>query len=466
MQVSLTATGGLERKLEVAVPAEKVAAEVDQRLKKLARTARFNGFRPGKAPMGVVRQQYGTQVHSEVVNDLLRSSFADAVSQEKLKPATGPRIQPIALDPGADLKYVATFEVLPDIKLAPVDSLAIERATASVTDADIDEMLESLRKQRPVYQAVERGAKTTDRVQIDFDGRIGGETFQGGEGRDVPVVLGGGQVLAEFEQALSGAKAGDVRSAVVHFPDDYHGRDVAGKTAEFTITVKGVEEMSLPALDDAFAGEFGVKEGGVAKLREEVRESMERELADAVRNQLRAQVIAAVGSREKARKAEAYGAHHVIDYSVEDTRQQIKRLTNGRGVDVVVGTPGRVIDHLERGTLDLSALRCLVLDEADEMLRMGFIDDVETVLKKIPEQRQIALFSATMPTQIKRIAQTYLRDPIEIAIKAKTTTAAGIRQRYWLVSGVNKLDALTRILEAEPFAAMLVFARTKQGWTG
>ena len=294
MQVSLTATGGLERKLEVAVPAEKVAAEVDQRLKKLARTARFNGFRPGKAPMGVVRQQYGTQVHSEVVNDLLRSSFADAVSQEKLKPATGPRIQPIALDPGADLKYVATFEVLPDIKLAPVDSLAIERATASVTDADIDEMLESLRKQRPVYQTVERGARTTDRVQIDFDGRIGGETFQGGEGRDVPVVLGGGQVLAEFEQALSGAKAGDVRSAVVHFPDDYHGRDVAGKTAEFTITVKGVEEMSLPALDDAFAGEFGVKEGGVAKLREEVRESMERELADAVRNQLRAQVMDAL----------------------------------------------------------------------------------------------------------------------------------------------------------------------------
>ena len=171
MQVSLTATGGLERKLEVAVPAEQVAAEVDQRLQKLARTARFNGFRPGKAPMGVVRQQYGTQVHSEVVSDLLRSSFSDAVTQENLKPATGPRIQPIALDPGADLKYVATFEVLPEIRLAPVESLAIERPTASVTDADIDEMLESLRKQRPVYTSVERGAKTTDRVQIDFEGR-------------------------------------------------------------------------------------------------------------------------------------------------------------------------------------------------------------------------------------------------------------------------------------------------------
>jgi trigger factor len=294
MQVSLTATGGLERKLEVAVPAEQVAAEVDQRLQKLARTARFNGFRPGKAPMGVVRQQYGTQVHSDVVNDLLRSSFTDAVTQENLKPATGPRIQPIALDPGADLRYVATFEVLPDIRLAPVETLALERPSAAVIEADIEEMLESLRKQRPVYHPVERGAKTTDKVQIDFDGRIDGTPFQGGEGRDVSVVLGGGQVLAEFEQALAGAKAGDTRAAVVHFPDDYHGKDVAGKTAEFTITLKGVEEMSLPALDDAFASEFGVKEGGIAQLRKEVRESMERELADAVRNQLRAQVMDAL----------------------------------------------------------------------------------------------------------------------------------------------------------------------------
>ncbi|MBS0193066.1 MAG: DEAD/DEAH box helicase [Proteobacteria bacterium] len=160
-----------------------------------------------------------------------------------------------------------------------------------------------------------------------------------------------------------------------------------------------------------------------------------------------------------------YAAHvtgfHVLPiYGGQGYGPQLSALR--RGVDVVVGTPGRVIDHLERGTLDLSSLECLVLDEADEMLRMGFIDDVETVLKKIPEQRQVVLFSATMPAQIKRIAQTYLRDPVEIAIAAKTTTAAGIRQRYWMVSGVNKLDALTRILEAEPFEAMLVFARTKQ----
>ncbi|HEY2346566.1 MAG TPA: DEAD/DEAH box helicase [Xanthomonadaceae bacterium] len=186
--------------------------------------------------------------------------------------------------------------------------------------------------------------------------------------------------------------------------------------------------------------------------------------------QTRPQALVLAPTRELAIQVseafQRYAAHlpdfHVLPiYGGQGYGPQLASLR--RGVQVVVGTPGRVIDHLDRGTLDLSVLKCLVLDEADEMLRMGFIDDVETVLKKIPEQRQVVLFSATMPAQIKRIAQTYLRDPVEIAIAAKTTTAAGIRQRYWMVSGINKLDALTRILEAEPYEAMLVFARTKLG---
>ena len=186
--------------------------------------------------------------------------------------------------------------------------------------------------------------------------------------------------------------------------------------------------------------------------------------------QTKPQALVLAPTRELAiQVAEAFQryAAHLVDFHVlpiyggQGYGPQLASLK--RGVQVVVGTPGRVIDHLDRGTLDLSALKCLVLDEADEMLRMGFIDDVETVLKKVPMERQVVLFSATMPSQIRRIAQTYLRDPVEIAIASKTTTAASIRQRYWMVSGVNKLDALTRILEAEPFEAMLVFARTKLG---
>ena len=182
------------------------------------------------------------------------------------------------------------------------------------------------------------------------------------------------------------------------------------------------------------------------------------------------QVLVLAPTRELAiQVAEAFqryankipGFHVLPIYGGQSYYPQLQALK--RGVHVVVGTPGRVIDHLDRGTLDLSELKALVLDEADEMLRMGFIDDVETVLKKVPESRQVALFSATMPSQIRRIAQTYLRDPAEVTIAAKTTTATNIRQRFWFVSGLHKLDALTRILEAEPYDAMLVFARTKLG---
>lgn len=429
MQVSLTATGGLERKLEVAVPAQQVAAEVDQRLKKLARTARFNGFRPGKAPMGVVRQQYGTQVHSDVVNDLLRSSFADAVTQENLKPATGPRIQPIALDPGADLKYVATFEVLPDIKLAAVETLALERPAASVTEADVEEMLESLRSQRPVYHAVERGAKTTDRAVLDFDGRIEGAAFQGGEGRDVPVVLGSGQVLAEFEQAIAGAKAGENRTAVAHFPDDYHGKDVAGKTAEFTITVKAIEEMSLPALDDAFAEEFGVKEGGVAQLRTEVRESMERELADAVRNQLRTQVMDALYRENPI---------EVPQGLVEETVQEMQ-------VDI-----GR-----RMGAKDVSQLppRDQFLDPARRRVALGL------VIGELMRSADLKVDRARVQTRLADLASTYpnadeiRRSYLQNADAMRQIESAVLEEQLidWIVARARVTDKATSFKDLTRF---------------
>src|SRR4051794_13702459 len=168
MQVSLTATGGLERRLEVAIPAAQIDGEVAQRLNKISRTARLKGFRPGKAPIAVIRQQYGEQVHGEVINDLMRSSFSEAVAREKLNPASGPRIEPIAMSPGSDLRYAAVFEVLPEIRLKSVSDLVIEKPIASVNDTDLDAMIETLRKQRPVFEVVERAAAANDRVTVDF----------------------------------------------------------------------------------------------------------------------------------------------------------------------------------------------------------------------------------------------------------------------------------------------------------
>ena len=291
MQVSLTATGGLERRLEVAIPAAEIDGEVAQRLNRISRTARLKGFRPGKAPLAVIRQQYGEQVHGEVINDLMRSSFSEAVAREKLNPAGGPRIEPIAMSPGSDLKYAAVFEVLPEIKLQPLADLTIEKPVASVSDKDLEAMVDTLRKQRPAFNEVTRGAIATDRVTVDFTGTIDGIEFEGGSGNNVAITIGSGQVMKEFEDALLGAKAGDAREADATFGADHPKKELAGKTAHFSIKVGKVEEQTPAPLDENFAKSFGIADGNLDSLRGEVRANMERELGEAIRQKLRAQVL-------------------------------------------------------------------------------------------------------------------------------------------------------------------------------
>jgi trigger factor len=294
MQVSVTTIKGLERRLEVTVPGEQVAGEVDLRLKRLARTAKLKGFRPGKVPFAVVRTQFGSQVHAETVNDLMQRTFAEAVSQQRLRPAAGPRIEPIAMAPGSELRYAAVFEVLPEVTLKPFDAVEIIRAVASVTDEDVDAMLETMRTQRTVYSEVTRPAGEGDRVTIDFEGRIDGVVFPGGTGKDLQVTIGAHRILPELEQALPGMAVGELRRVSARFPDDYGAQSVAGKQAEFEVKLTRVEQSSLPPIDEAFARAFGIQDGSVTELRGEVRASMERELADATRNRVREQLIDAL----------------------------------------------------------------------------------------------------------------------------------------------------------------------------
>ncbi|HET9474295.1 MAG TPA: trigger factor [Steroidobacteraceae bacterium] len=291
MQVSLTATGGLERRLEVAIPAAEIDGEVAQRLTKISRTVRLKGFRPGKAPIAVIRQQYGDQIHGEVINDLMRSSFSESVAREKLNPAGGPRIEPIAVSPGADLKYAAVFEVLPEVHLKPVAELVIEKPVAGVEDKDLDAMLETLRKQRPMFNEVTRGAAANDRVTVDFTGTIGGAEFEGGSGTAVPSVVGAGRVMKEFEQALIGAQAGDSREFTAMFASDHPNPKLAGQQATFNVKIGKVEEQSPAPLDEAFAKSFGIADGNIDSLRSEVRANMERELNEAIRQKMRGQVL-------------------------------------------------------------------------------------------------------------------------------------------------------------------------------
>src|SRR5476651_459355 len=277
MQVSLTATGGLERRLEVAVPAARVANEVEARLKRISRTARLKGFRPGKAPFTVIRRQFGEQVHAEVVSDLMRSSYADALTQEKLTPAANPRIEPIEMGPGTDLKYAAVFEVLPEVRVKPAVEISIERPVAAVTDPDIDAMIESMRRQRPVFTVVERPVQLTDRVTVDYEGRINGEIVQGARGADVAFIVGAGRIMPELEEAVKGVATGATHTVTVRFPEAHADQQLAGKMADVVLTVKKIEEPSLPAVDAEFMRAFGVDAGDIGVLRTEVRNTMESE---------------------------------------------------------------------------------------------------------------------------------------------------------------------------------------------
>jgi trigger factor len=291
MQVSVESIGKLERRMQVQVPAERVSQEIAARLKNISRTARLNGFRPGKAPLKVIRQQFGSQIHREVIGELLQSSYAEAVTQKQLMPAGSPRIEPQSMDEGQDLKYVATFEVFPELVLQPMESLEVDRVTAEVTESDIDAMIERLRKQQMKYSAVSRAAANGDKVTIDFDGAIDGVAFAGGKGENVAIVLGEGRMLPELEQGLIGAGAGEKRDVTVNFPPDYRATELAGKSAIFATEIKTVEEPVLPEVDEEFCKSFGVTEGGLPKLREDVAANMRRELEQALRNRNKAAVM-------------------------------------------------------------------------------------------------------------------------------------------------------------------------------
>jgi trigger factor len=291
MQVSVESISKLERRMQVQVPAERVSKEIDARLKNLSRTARLNGFRPGKAPIKVIRQQFGMQVHREVIGELLQSSFAEAVTEKQLSPAGNPRIEPQSMDEGQDLTYIATFEVFPEVALRPMDSLELERVTAEVTETDIDAMIERLRKQQMKYSPVSRAAAIGDKVTLDFVGKIDDVEFAGGKGENIAIVLGEGRMLPDLEQGLVGAAPGEQRDIRVNFPADYRATELAGKAAIFSTQIKTVDEPTLPELDEEFCASFGVAEGGIPKLREDVAANMRRELDQNLRNRNKTAVM-------------------------------------------------------------------------------------------------------------------------------------------------------------------------------
>lgn len=289
MQVSIETTSGLERRMKVTVPKENVDGEIQKRLKDLAGSVKIDGFRPGKVPFSVVRKKFGGQVSQEVISDVMQKSFYEAVTQEKLRPAGMPLIEPA--DSKEGFEFTATFEVYPEFEVKGLNKIKIERPVLEIADADLDKMLDTIRKQRKAWQEVDRAAQDGDQVTIDFVGSIDGEEFDGGAGKQVAVELGSKRMIAGFEEQLTGTKVGQELTLNVTFPDDYQAKDLAGKAADFATTVHKVEASVLPELNDEFATDFGVKEGGLEALKTQVRENMQREAEQTIAGRVKEQVF-------------------------------------------------------------------------------------------------------------------------------------------------------------------------------
>jgi trigger factor len=294
MQSNLEALGQLERRLTMALPVADIDKQVDERLKQLVRTVRMAGFRPGKVPLKLVAQQYGPRVRSEVIGDAVEKSFSAAVRDQNLRVAGYPRIE--RKEAGGDdrLEFSATFEVYPDVQLGDISSVSIERPTLTVTDVEVEKTIAVLRKQRTRYAAADRAAAQGDRATVDFTGTLDGVEFDGGKANDFTVVLGEGRMLPDFEAGVRGMKPGESKVFPVAFPADYQGKDVAGKTASFAVTVKTIEAPQLPEIDAEFARSLGIGDGDLGKMRAEVKANVEREVKKRLGGDLKNRVMQAL----------------------------------------------------------------------------------------------------------------------------------------------------------------------------
>ena len=291
MQVSVETTQGLERQLTITVAADKIDAEVKSRLRDLAKRQRIDGFRPGKAPVTLIQKRYGLAVLQEVAGEQMQRHFYEAIIANKLTPAGNPTFAPGQLEQGKDLEFKATFEVYPEVEVKNLDKIEVNKPVVEIADADLDKMLETLRKQHAKWEAKKGKAATGDRVIIDFVGSIDGEEFDGGKATNFTLELGQGRMIPGFEDGIVGKKAGEQVTVEVTFPEDYHAENLKAKAASFAVTVNTVEQQVLPELNDEFATLFGVEIATVDALKAEVRKNMERELNQNIKAKVKEQVI-------------------------------------------------------------------------------------------------------------------------------------------------------------------------------
>jgi trigger factor len=396
MATAVETLGKLERRLTISFPAADVRTEVEKRLKQQAKTARAPGFRPGKVPLKMVAAQYGYQIESDVLNDKVGRAFNEAANENQLRVAGFPKIEPKQDSPEGELAFDATFEVYPEVTIGDLANVEIETVKSDVTDAEIDKTIDILRKQRVHYhtkgEAGEHGtggeavAANGDRVTVDFIGKIDGVEFAGGKADDYSFVLGEGRMLPEFEAATVGLKVGESKTFPLAFPEDYHGKDVAGKTAEFTITLKDLQWAHLPEVDAEFAKSLGIEDGDIEKMRADIKVNLERE----------------VNARIKARNKEA-----VMDALVKSTEMEVPKVLIEQDSQRLAEMTRQ--DMAQRG-MDVKSVQFpieLFAEKAERRVRLGLI------LSELVASNKLEATQEQVKGQIEEFAQSY-EDPKEV----------------------------------------------------
>ena len=324
MQVTVETTAGLERKMRVVIPSERVEVQVTEKIKQTAKQAKINGFRPGKVPLREVKRRFGAGIRQEVSSEMIQSTYGEALQKEDINPAGMPKIEEVNIEEGKDLEYTAVFEVFPEIEVSGLESIEVERLSSSIEDADLEKMIGTLREQRLVYAETDRAAAEKDQVNLDFEGFLEDEPFEGGKAEGTDLVLGSGSMIPGFEDGLTGLKADEEKDLKLTFPENYQAENLAGQEVLFKIKVNKVSEPELPELNDEFFEQFDVKEGGIEAFRKEVTNNMKRELDSAIKAKVKDQVMDGLSDNNEVDLPQS-----LIDQEVNRMRQEAVQQFGG-----------------------------------------------------------------------------------------------------------------------------------------
>jgi trigger factor len=411
MQVTVENTSDLERKMRVTIPSDEVEVQVTEKIKQTAKQVRLKGFRPGKVPLKEVKRRFGAGIRQEVSSEVIQSTYGQALQQEDINPAGMPKIEDVKIEEGQDLEYTAVFEVFPEVEVAGFDGIEVEKLSSQVEDDDLDKMIQTLREQRTEFSDVERAAVDGDKLNIDFEGFVDDEAFEGGKAESADIVLGSGQMIPGFEEGLIGLSGGDEKDLEVTFPEDYQADNLAGKAAVFKIKVNSVSEPVLPELDDEFFTLFDVKEGGLEAFREEVKSNMQRELDASIKAKVKNQVMDGLDATNELELPQA-----LLDEEVNRMRQEaVQQFGGGQGAPQIDPSvlPAEMFSDQAGKRVKLALIINAIVEKNELTPDEDKVrETIETMASSYEDPEQVINFYYSNEQQLSQIRNVVLEEQI------------------------------------------------------